>query len=721
MRTKPLPDSFLFGVAISDHQAEAYDERFPDIWDAWEQRYQHAGMTARGRATDFWQRWKEDVDHAHRLGCRAFRFSIAWARVEPRSGVFDAAALAHYREMVEYMRSLGIEPIVTLCHFVWPQHLEDRGGLRSHEFVDRFAAYAAQVRRALDPHVRYWITFNEPNILLQGFYKFWFHSDFLFPPGHRPDVPVPDQIETAIIVIRHLFMAHRVAREALRRDGGERNAVSANVFQLGLPTLVQRLIDLNITRLKRAEDWRQQFWRVAERPVLFDPRVDLIITDASRVNSKHFDVTYFVSGLTALVKSDATFKSLKMLNGQSLALVRGGRWEQFATVQAHMHDSRIEWFDDYEQALSALDADRVAALIGDHTVLSGLIHLRGEYRVLDERLTHHPYSIAIEAGHPALLQAIEQALYALQSEPGWVELCRDCFPLHTHVHAPHFDTLAHQSSLSTLGRIQERGKVIVGVSHPPPSRFDRILRRHRTNAPSASHQTMEHFIGRALAGVIFGDPDCVEFRRAQLPDTRSLRRRLRDRIDEWARAWTIFSTFVTSSWWYMGMCGQLPDYLCPPDCAGQLDFVAFDYYFGANRLTPRQLRGLSHSAQRRFDQASLWPGGLYQTLRYYHHVFPDLPILIAENGFAEPPTSHRRGEQIKQHVAAVQRAVAEGIDVLAYCVWSITSNREWGLPHNASSDFGLYYINMDGDPDLKRQETPSADVYRKIIAKRGAV
>jgi hypothetical protein len=32
----PLPDSFRFGVAISDHQAEAYEERFPlDIWDSW--------------------------------------------------------------------------------------------------------------------------------------------------------------------------------------------------------------------------------------------------------------------------------------------------------------------------------------------------------------------------------------------------------------------------------------------------------------------------------------------------------------------------------------------------------------------------------------------------------------------------------------------------------------------------------------------------------------
>jgi len=100
-------------------------------------------------------------------------------------------------------------------------------------------------------------------------------------------------------------------------------------------------------------------------------------------------------------------------------------------------------------------------------------------------------------------------------------------------------------------------------------------------------------------------------------------------------------------------------------------------------------------------------------------MFPGLPILIAENGFAGEPNSPRRGEQIAQHVKAIQRAAAEGIDVRAYCVWSITSNREWGLPQYAASDFGLYFVDMDRDPELRRRETPSAEVYRQLIAQRG--
>ena len=157
-RLSPLPQSFLFGVAISDHQAEEFDARFPpDIWDLWERR---EGVVPRGRATDFWNRWEEDVLNAHRLGCRAFRFSISWTRVEPRPGEFDTEVLDHYRAIVLRLRELDMQPIVTLCHFVWPQHVEDRGGVHSDQFASWFAAYASRGRAAVDPHAGYWSPLN---------------------------------------------------------------------------------------------------------------------------------------------------------------------------------------------------------------------------------------------------------------------------------------------------------------------------------------------------------------------------------------------------------------------------------------------------------------------------------------------------------------------------------------------------------------------------------
>src|SRR5579864_9381171 len=108
----PMREHFRCGVATADHQCEAYDGR-DDIRDVWERV---RGLTPRGKATDFWNRYKEDVDLAKRLGCRAFRLSLAWARLEPEPGVWDEAACAHYREVLQYLRGAGMTTVVTLHH-----------------------------------------------------------------------------------------------------------------------------------------------------------------------------------------------------------------------------------------------------------------------------------------------------------------------------------------------------------------------------------------------------------------------------------------------------------------------------------------------------------------------------------------------------------------------------------------------------------------------------
>ena len=63
-----------------------------------------------------------------------------------------------------------------------------------------------------------------------------------------------------------------------------------------------------------------------------------------------------------------------------------------------------------------------------------------------------------------------------------------------------------------------------------------------------------------------------------------------------------------------------------------------------------------------------------------------------------------------------EQAVAKGVDVAAYVCWSITTNREWGLPTGPGTDFGLYHVDLDNDPELRRQPTPAAETYRRLIA-----
>jgi beta-glucosidase/6-phospho-beta-glucosidase/beta-galactosidase len=107
-------------------------------------------------------------------------------------------------------------------------------------------------------------------------------------------------------------------------------------------------------------------------------------------------------------------------------------------------------------------------------------------------------------------------------------------------------------------------------------------------------------------------------------------------------------------------------------------------------------------------------------LKYHAALFPELPILIVENGSVDVADGVDRVDYIRRHIREIQRGRRDGANVVAYVCWSITSNREWGLPFGPGSDFGLYHVDLDSDPALKRVPTAAVEAYREIIRKRGA-
>ena len=77
------------------------------------------------------------------LGLNAYRFSVAWPRVQPNgSGPPNAEGLDHYRRLVDALNRHGIAPVLTLYHWDLPQALEDAGGWPNRDTAARFAEYA---------------------------------------------------------------------------------------------------------------------------------------------------------------------------------------------------------------------------------------------------------------------------------------------------------------------------------------------------------------------------------------------------------------------------------------------------------------------------------------------------------------------------------------------------------------------------------------------------
>jgi len=213
------PD-FLWGAATSSHQIEgatAEDGRGPSIWDTFAAT---PGKVANGDtgavAADHYHRYREDVELMSELGLGAYRFSIAWPRVQPSgSGPVERRGLDFYRRLVDTLLEAGIQPWPTLYHWDLPQPLEDAGGWPVRDTAKRFAEYAATVHDALSDRVERWTTLNEP----------WCSAFLGYATGrHAPGRRDP---AAAVRAAHHLMLGHGLAVQAMGE--GARVGITLNL------------------------------------------------------------------------------------------------------------------------------------------------------------------------------------------------------------------------------------------------------------------------------------------------------------------------------------------------------------------------------------------------------------------------------------------------------------------------------------------------------------
>jgi beta-glucosidase len=218
-----FPEGFLWGAATSSYQIEGAvheDGRGPSIWDT---QCHHTSLVRDGHtgdiAADHYHRWADDVDLMASLGLKAYRFSVAWPRVQPTgAGAVNQAGLDFYSRLVDRLLERDITPALTLYHWDLPQALEDAGGWPARDTAYRFADYAAVVFEALHDRVGLWATLNEPWCAsLLGY------ADSSHAPGHT------DPVE-ATRAIHHLNLGHGLAVEAMRAiDPGPPQGVVLNL------------------------------------------------------------------------------------------------------------------------------------------------------------------------------------------------------------------------------------------------------------------------------------------------------------------------------------------------------------------------------------------------------------------------------------------------------------------------------------------------------------
>ena len=198
-----FPKDFLWGGATAANQCEgAYNEggrgpanvdvvpfgedRFPVMFgklkmlDCDAEHYYPSH-----EAIDMYHHFKEDIALFAEMGFRCYRLSIAWTRILPNGDDAEPneEGLAFYDALFDECRKYGIEPLVTICHFDAPIALIKKyGGWKDRRMVDAYVHYCDILFHRYKGKVKYWLTFNEINMLL---HMPFMGAGLLFEPGEN--------------------------------------------------------------------------------------------------------------------------------------------------------------------------------------------------------------------------------------------------------------------------------------------------------------------------------------------------------------------------------------------------------------------------------------------------------------------------------------------------------------------------------------------------------
>ena len=280
-----FPADFLWGLATSAYQIEGgvdLDGRGPSIWDTFCATPGKIRGGDDGRvAADHRRRMAEDVALLAEIGVGAYRFSIAWPRVQPDGrGPISASGLDFYSALVDRLLDAGVEPVITLYHWDLPQALEDAGGWPVRDTAYRFAEYAAAMGAALGDRVPRWSTICEP----------WCVSML----GYASGIHAPGRSEAGVAVqaAHHLLLAHGLAVDALRANVAPEPeiAITLNPY----PVVVASEDEADIDAARRVDGVANRLWYDA---VLLGRYPQDVLADFSSVS----DLTHILDGDLAVI------------------------------------------------------------------------------------------------------------------------------------------------------------------------------------------------------------------------------------------------------------------------------------------------------------------------------------------------------------------------------------------------------------------------------------
>lgn len=260
--------SFRFGVASAATQIE--DLNTTTDWYLWTSpapeglaRSEFVGDAVRG-----YTRAVEDVGLMTAMSLDASRFSVEWARVEPRRDEVSEEALAHYDALLDALVAEGIRPMITVHHFSNPVWVDDPRRVLAGDdcpdgptdphlcgwghpeggalIVEELREHACLLGMRYGDRVDEWATINEPVN-----YMFASYGTGFFPPGRSL---LFSDFEGFMVVVRHFIEAHVAMYEALKECDTEDADGDGVAAEVGLTLSVADWVPARSNRPSSLED-----------------------------------------------------------------------------------------------------------------------------------------------------------------------------------------------------------------------------------------------------------------------------------------------------------------------------------------------------------------------------------------------------------------------------------------------------------------------------------
>lgn len=163
-----FPEDFMFGASTSSFQVEGAADKDGRGLAIHDLKKKVKGITDFSIASDHYNRFEEDIDLMKELGLNSYRLSLSWVRILPDGKNINEKGLEFYDRLLKKIVDSGIEPIVTIYHFEYPQALiEKYRGWLSKESIDDYENFAKILFKRYGDKVKYWITINEQDHILR--------------------------------------------------------------------------------------------------------------------------------------------------------------------------------------------------------------------------------------------------------------------------------------------------------------------------------------------------------------------------------------------------------------------------------------------------------------------------------------------------------------------------------------------------------------------------